>query len=258
MPNADRASIREILLTVTAEQEPKGQGGASLQHTSVINEAYRRLGRPHEIEIQEALLTEWHELMRSGHFAWGFNVSNINPPFFHITSRGRQTLALISRDPGNPAGYMRHLESAAAIDPICRSYVTEALACFNLGLFKAAAVMTGAASEALILNLRDAIRSRPAGVTGPKALDEWQVKRVLGGIQNFLGGHKGAFPNDLREDFEAYWPAFAGHIRTTRNDAGHPISIDPVSEDAVHAALLIFPEMAGLTSRLTEWVNANL
>lgn len=60
---------------------------------------------------------------------------------------------------------------------------------------------------------------------------------------------------ELRERYEVYWSAFAGQIRTVRNDAGHPVSIDPVTADTVHASLLIFPELAGLASALWNWVS---
>jgi hypothetical protein len=60
---------------------------------------------------------------------------------------------------------------------------------------------------------------------------------------------------ELRERYEMYWSAFAGQIRTARNDAGHPTSIDPVTADTVHASLLIFPELAGLAGALWNWVT---
>jgi hypothetical protein len=42
---------------------------------------------------------------------------------------------------------------------------------------------------------------------------------------------------------------------TVRNDTGHPESIDPVTPESVHAALLIFPELAKLVANLETWVN---
>jgi hypothetical protein len=62
----------------------------------------------------------------------------------------------------------------------------------------------------------------------------------------------------LLENFEAYWNAFTQQIRATRNEAGHPISIDPVTSDAVHASLLIFPELAKLADGLQLWVKTDL
>ncbi len=43
----------------------------------------------------------------------------------------------------------------------------------------------------------------------------------------------------------------AEQIRKVRNDAGHPEGIDPVTPEVVHAALLIFPELA----KLVAWAN---
>jgi hypothetical protein len=40
-----------------------------------------------------------------------------------------------------------------------------------------------------------------------------------------------------------------------RNNASHSESIDPVTPEAVHAALLIFPELAKLVPDLETWVN---
>jgi hypothetical protein len=57
---------------------------------------------------------------------------------------------------------------------------------------------------------------------------------------------------------EAYWAAFAQQIRTVRNDVGHPSSVDPVTPDTVHASLLIFPELAKLQNKLTNWVKDDL
>lgn len=64
-------------------------------------------------------------------------------------------------------------------------------------------------------------------------------------------------PRPLAEMFNAYWAAFTQQIRTSRNDAGHPNSIAPVSHEIVHASLLIFPELAKLASELRTWIGAH-
>jgi hypothetical protein len=61
----------------------------------------------------------------------------------------------------------------------------------------------------------------------------------------------------LRDEVQAYWLAFAQQIRATRNDAGHPSSVDPVSEEGVHASFLVFPEFVGLQARLAAWIPRN-
>ena len=75
-----------------------------------------------------------------------------------------------------------------------------------------------------------------------------KVKTVSDALVAFFDTQKASFPRELRDAFEAYWSAFALQIRTTRNDAGHPLSVDPVTPDTVHAELLVFPELARLTN----------
>jgi hypothetical protein len=52
---------------------------------------------------------------------------------------------------------MAYLDRQLALDPVARSYLVEALKTYNAGCFKATAVMAGAASERLVLRLRDAL-----------------------------------------------------------------------------------------------------
>jgi hypothetical protein len=128
------------------------------------------------------------------------------------------------------------------------------------GFFKAAAVMTGAAAESIILNLRDSTVRRVTSLnrTLPRGISAWQVKTVADSLHQFLSGHKAQFAHPLQEEFDAYWSAFTQQIRATRNDAGHPTSIDPVTSDAVHASLLIFPELARLANSIDLWITKDL
>lgn len=43
-----------------------------------------------------------------------------------------------------------------------------------------------------------------------------------------------------------------------RNDAGHPNEVTPVTPESVHAALLIFPQLAGLAAQLRAWVRQTM
>ena len=256
MPQPPQSSIREVLLQEIHAQMPKSQIDANLSQSTVLDAAARKLsGVAHQ-----AILTQWSELFRTGLIAWGFNLSNPNPPWFHLTDRGRQALSNLTRDPSNPDGYLRHLDSIGRIDEIARSYLTEGLECYVAGLFKAAAVMVGGAAESIILTLRDTIvaRLKALGKAIPKQLEDWRIKTVTDALRDLFEQRKGQLGADLKEPFEAYWVAFALQIRAVRNDAGHPTSIDPVTADTVHASLLIFPELARLADRLTLWVNQSL
>jgi hypothetical protein len=138
-PQPVTPGIREVLLQEIQAQQPKSQIDAPLSQNSVLNAATRRLGRGND----EAMLTQWGELFRTGLLAWGLNLSNPNPPFFHLTDTGRRALAHLTRDPSNPDGYLRHLASMTTVNDVAMSYLREGLDCYVAGLYKAAAVNGG-------------------------------------------------------------------------------------------------------------------
>lgn len=249
--------VRACLLQVIADRAPKRPGDGNLQSGSILAETRERLGGNREHSFEEAILTAFHDLFRTGYLAWGFNLSNPNPPFFHITEQGRKSLATLSRDPSNPDGYLNFLSKAASLNPIADSYLREALACFVHDLPKAAAVMVGGASESMALELRDAITGRLQSLkrAPPKGIDDWRFKITLDSMYSFFDQNAGQMSRELRDSFKSYWPAFLQQIRSARNDAGHPSSVDPVTFDTVHASLLIFPELAKLTGQLLHWVS---
>jgi hypothetical protein len=117
--------------------------------------------------------------------------------------------------------------------------------------------MVGVATESLILELRDRLIGRldSMGAAKPKELCDWKIKTVLDSIEKLLNQKKANMPHELFERFDSYWSALTHQIRTARNDAGHPKSIDPVSPEDVHASLLIFPALALLAQDLSTWVT---
>jgi hypothetical protein len=254
-------SIREVLLACVNEMEAKREGG-NLQQNTLLRQAARQLVAVHgDHEMEQAILTQWHELFRTGLLAWGYNLNNPDPPFFHLTGTGRRALANATRDPSNPAGYLRHLAGRASLSPVAMSYLTEGLECYVAGLDKAAAVMVGVAAETIILELRDLVVERLNALSHAKVpgLDDWRAAPLTRSLADVFGARIDRKAHrDLREQFEMYWSAFAGQIRTTRNDAGHPSSIDPVTADTVHASLLLFPELAALAAALKDWVSTDM
>jgi hypothetical protein len=259
MPTPPTADIRETLLKVVDDLQ-KDPTQSSLQQGLVLKEAAKRLGCRRNAESELAILSLWSDLFRTGYLAWGFNLDNPNPPFFHITESGRRALERLSRDPGNPAGYLAHINSIANLNVVARSYLNEGLACFGAGLHKAAAVMLGAASESMILEIRDVLLARmnTVGLDVPKGLQDWRVKAINDALGKVLSAHLTCMPRDLRDKYEAFWPAFTQQIRSTRNDAGHPSSVDPVAPDSVHASFLVFPEVARTATELLEWIPNSL
>ncbi len=246
---------------------PKTQHDPTLQRGTVLQAASEKLGARQDQDLQQAILTEWGELFRTGLVAWGLNLMNPDPPFFHLTDRGRQAFEEWTRDPSNPAGYLRHLDSITKLDAVALSYLKEGLDCYAAGFFKAAAVMVGASAERIVLDLRDVTVDRltslgKAAVPQGLELEQWKVKTVSDALRKFFDSYKGKQQGqmglELSEAVDGYWPALALQIRAARNDAGHPASVEPVTPDTVHASLLIFPELARLADRLTRWVADSL
>ena len=254
MDDTDGQSVRSVLLSVIQELADNRD---SIQSRTVLRETTQKLGIQGDTQREQALLTVWYDLFRQGHMAWGHDIANPEPPFCHLTGQGRKALEHLSRDPANPDGYHAHLKQQTELNPVAQSYIGEALNCFNSGCAKAAAVMVGAAAESLTIELRDALVARMSarGKPVPKKLQDWRIKSILDSLQAELGGQKKSMPHQLGEAFDAYWSAFTQQVRTVRNDAGHPSSVDPVTHEAVHSALLIFPELATLASQLRDWIE---
>lgn len=248
--------IKQTLLQVMSEYA--GQPGY-FQTGPILSEVKKRLNLRGEAQ-EQALLTLWGDMFRTGVVAAGYNLNNPDLPFCHLTERGRSSLKSLSRDPANPDGYLAALRSIGTLPPIADGYIEEALTTYNCACFRAAAVMTGAASETLVLDLRDGIVSRlgALGRTPAAQLGDWRAKTILDAIAVELTLHVRAMPAKLREAFQYTWPAFLQQIRAGRNDAGHPSSVSPISGESVHASLLTFPELFKLSIDLQSWISTSM
>lgn len=249
-----------MLLEEIKAAQPKTPLDGSLQQNTVLTRVSQRLNIFNDTELEQVVLDEWFGLFNTGYLSWGHNLSNCSPPFCHVTARGKDALASLSRDPSNPAGYLAYLHSLAPLNQVAMSYLTEGLDCYVGGHYKAAAVMIGGATESVVLELRDHLVHRlgELGQVIPQKLNDWRIKTVLDELQQFVDARKGTLPRDLRDEFSAYWPAFTQQIRAVRNDAGHPSSVDPVSPETAHASFLVFPLLAQLAAGVHAWVAREL
>lgn len=249
-------NIRSVVLEVISSLDPRNAG--SFQSGPIFRMVVDRLGIATNTDLEQVILTTWNDLFRTGHLSWGYDLSNPTHPFLHLTDRGRTALANFSRDPTNPLGYMAFLDSVASIPAVSRSLVEESLSCFNSDCFRAASVMIGCATEDIILDIRDTLKDRMTSLskTPPSNLSNWQIKRVIDCIDVEISKCT-LSPKSLDEQYQAYWSSFIGIIRMTRNDAGHPRSLGPVTYDAAHSSLLVFPMMAKLANELKLWIASS-
>ena len=78
-------------------------------------------------------------------------------------------------------------EVSAVVNPVTDSYIAEALNTFNAACFKATAVMVGAASESLVLGIRDTLSNETpdtlAQTDSIRSTADWRIKRVLSTVE---------------------------------------------------------------------------
>jgi hypothetical protein len=75
-------SIREVLLSLVNDMEAKRQGG-NLQQTTLMNAAAAKLVPVYgNRELEQAILTQWQELFRTGLLAWGLTSTTRTRRFF--------------------------------------------------------------------------------------------------------------------------------------------------------------------------------
>lgn len=254
-------TIRDVLLKVVSKYAHRD---ANFQNNLVLQETERELlillGRQGglDVDTQQAILTVFYDLFRSGQLAWGYNLGNPDPPFIHLTDWGRKTLENLSRDPANPEGYLGHIRSIGKINEIAESYLIEALKSYNSDCIKAAAVMIGGALESEVRELRDefVMYLEKEGKTIRRDLQDWKMKTVLEAIKKEINSLGGAVPQKLKEQIEAYWSAFTSQIRMNRNDAGHPSNIELITFDSVHSSFLILPEIYKIIAELKPLISS--
>ncbi len=247
---------KALLATVKGLAGPTGGEGFAREYA--IKQTIEKLGQRYHSLTARRVMDAWDDLYRTGAVGYGMDMANLGTNWAHLTEFGLASVKELDRDPANPAGFMAAVGQFLANEPVAASYLGEALATYNKGAFKSSAVMLGGAAEALHLSLRDKLAAKitTSGGTAPPELTTWIISRVLASMERLFGNRMNDMDRNLRERFESYWPAWTGLFRMTRNEAGHPKSVDPITRDAIHAALLLFPEQARLSADLAAWVDS--
>ena len=248
----DEARIKQLIL-----EKSKSANDSERQVGAVLKKIKEELGLSCDNSSDQVILDVFYDLFRVGSLNWGMDTNNPCYPWFHFTRLGEKAYANLSRDPSNSQGYKKYLQSKAALDDLTLSYVEEALNTFNNSCYKASAIMIGAASESILLNLRDTLVNRMYYLRQnvPNDLKDWRVSKIIKALQGIFDSKKGTMPNDLKSVYEQSWLSLTNYIRELRNDAGHPNPLGSISEVEVHCALLIFPELARMVNKITDWVN---
>lgn len=221
------------------------------QADRLIRVSLERLGKQGRGWEQKAL-SVWSDLFRSGLIGFGIDLSNMGGVFFHKTDLADQVLSQLSNDPYNPTGYLAGVSPLIAASDVATSYIEEGVAALNAGLFRAAAVLVGVATEALLLEFRDLLLEN--GFDN-RSLKDRNIKTVTEAIGAELASKKKLMVKPMDERVETLWPAI-GCVRLLRNASGHPGALSGVTADMVHASYLYFVEISKLLRDVSQWVVA--
>jgi len=67
------------------------QGPGYAQQRPVLDEVASKFGGAMyarlDLNMQQAILTCWHDLFREGALSWGYDLDNPDMPFFHVPAR---------------------------------------------------------------------------------------------------------------------------------------------------------------------------
>ena len=87
-------------------------------------------------------------------------------------------------------------------------------------------------------------------------MKDWKIKTIIDGLDGYIRSRTPPMDAKLKDEYEASWSGFSSYIRMVRNEAGHPNSVEPIADEQVHAALLMFPGLASLAQRLSSWATS--
>ena len=177
-----------------------------------------------------------------------------------ITQRGQEWANNVEPLPEDCKGYMKQFDSG--VDEVVRQYVSEALNTYIRGTYFASAVMLGAAAEAAIYNLADAlvpaIQDATKQATLKKRIAERGFERLFSFIEKTVtAGHEsGVIPYEVTEETTRHLLSLFEYIKVQRNDAVHPKNFQ-VSPDAVRFTLYAFPMAFEKVEALRQWCLAH-
>lgn len=185
-------------------------------------------------------------------------------PSLSMTDHGRKVVAEQKPTPYDPDGYIERLKrSTGGLHPTTEAYLAEAICTFRTGSNMASAVMLGAASEMLIIELCQAIsdsfsnqadKSKFDRKTGPRS----KMADRVNALTNWLVSKKQLLPPDWQNpERHRLIIQIAELIRNRRNNTGHPQNppMTP-SHEEMYALLMLFLDYCEKLHALGAWLHS--
>ncbi len=77
------SKLLEKVFQIAKELASRGPGWA--QQNTVLSEVAKQVpGARIDQNVQQRILTCWHDLFRLGRLSWGHNIDNPDAPFYHV------------------------------------------------------------------------------------------------------------------------------------------------------------------------------
>ncbi len=184
-----------------------------------------------------------------------------NLPWIQVTEWGRTCLKTGEYLPYDTGLFLSRLRNQIpALDSSVELYLKEALNSYRAGSYLAAAVMTGVASERVLILLRDAIHAAISQEDGKRKFVERTENQIAKRIYEAVAGKietvREQLPPPLQDSIGTELDGIFTEIRRTRNDAGHPTG-RVIERGEAYALLQLFPVYAKSAYALLDWLKTN-
>ena len=199
---------------------------------------------------QYVLVLHLHEvlwqLLTEGVLAPGFDSSNLNLPFFHVTEFGRAVLHSTGPNAFDPEGYLDFVcNRVAGADATVLAYLGESLHSLRRGTLVASAVMLGIAAERVFLLLSDSLHAALSSAKEREEfgaiLERFPMKPKLSWVRAKIEALQAARATGFPENASIMVVAMYDLIRQQRNELGHPRERPPLlTRDDVLGNLQVF------------------
>ena len=236
--------------------------GASNPVHSVGGPSYG-LGSEDHQKLPEAVRQLLWQFLVQGILVFGMDSLNANWPWYSVTEYGEGVLSSQGAQPYDPEGFMSEFVAVNPnADETVREYLAEAISTFNIGCFRAAALMLGCASEQLVLLLYETFESA-LGDEAKRArfrkASGWQISSKFKRLHDCLMGmlEKKRLPKALQDAVRTYLPIGFDLVRRCRNSAGHPEIPGQIRRETVFLNLRAFPEYAKQVLALMDHFTSN-
>ena len=251
-PKGQHAQLTEDVLTAGEAKGLISGGQPGFPGTGLSHQDQERVSG----WVQEAL---WDCLLKRM-LMFGMDGSNPNWPFYRLTDHGESALRAGTPQPYDPDGFIAYFDGICpTADLAVRGYLAEAVAAFNAGCVRAAAVMLGCASEKLLLLLCDALEAAISdGTKKVTFTKELEAKRAISHryatlhdrLERMVAAKK--LPREHVETVGSELPSGYELLRRCRNSAGHPEVPGVVDPDTVFMNLRTFIEYGRRVTALVE------